>query len=335
MFAYCNNNPVMFEDPSGECMSGDDFYRFQFAGHTLWAGKICSVCHKQVDWVYEQYPVAWSKVADENPHLSGAKISEKTLCIIASDDAKIKAREQATTYAEEKEIYEKATANVCFVEGTLVKTEFGDKAIEYIEVGDCVWAYDTENGGTALKRVAHIFRNETYELVTVKVGNNVIEATPEHPFYVLNCDDSRANLTSLGFGWVKAKNLRKGDILVLLDGHTATVDSVTFDTFATPIPVYNFEVEDFHTYFVGNDGLLVHNSCLPNSYGGSAAWKREDSKDKMHSFPTVVDNYATYYGQYNGLAEYRAYGWYAGHDGYFQWYVENGQMVVHRQFIFY
>ena len=28
----------------------------------------------------------------------------------------------------------------------------------------------------------------------------------------------------------------------------------------SPIKVYNFEVEDFHTYYVG-DGVLVHNAC--------------------------------------------------------------------------
>lgn len=50
-------------------------------------------------------------------------------------------------------------------------------------------------------------------------------------------------------------------MLVLLDGLTITVDSVTSVTFVEPITVYNFEVEDFHTYFVGNNGLLVHNHC--------------------------------------------------------------------------
>lgn len=27
------------------------------------------------------------------------------------------------------------------------------------------------------------------------------------------------------------------------------------------IKVYNFEVQDWHTYFVGNQGVLVHNRC--------------------------------------------------------------------------
>lgn len=29
----------------------------------------------------------------------------------------------------------------------------------------------------------------------------------------------------------------------------------------TPVTVYNFEVEDWHTYFVGSNKILVHNKC--------------------------------------------------------------------------
>ena len=29
----------------------------------------------------------------------------------------------------------------------------------------------------------------------------------------------------------------------------------------SPIKVYNFEVDDFHTYFVGGSSILVHNVC--------------------------------------------------------------------------
>ena len=29
----------------------------------------------------------------------------------------------------------------------------------------------------------------------------------------------------------------------------------------TPVKVYNFEVEDFHTYYVGESSVLVHNDC--------------------------------------------------------------------------
>lgn len=31
----------------------------------------------------------------------------------------------------------------------------------------------------------------------------------------------------------------------------------------SPITVYNFGVEDFHTYFVSQNNILVHNTCKP------------------------------------------------------------------------
>jgi len=35
-------------------------------------------------------------------------------------------------------------------------------------------------------------------------------------------------------------------------------------------PTYNFEVGDFHTYFVGESGVWVHNAC---EKGASAVWR--------------------------------------------------------------
>lgn len=32
------------------------------------------------------------------------------------------------------------------------------------------------------------------------------------------------------------------------------------------VTVYNFEVSDFHTYFVGSQSIWVHNACLPKNF---------------------------------------------------------------------
>ena len=39
------------------------------------------------------------------------------------------------------------------------------------------------------------------------------------------------------------------------------VEWVQHEILEAPIHVYNFEVEEFHTYFVGECGVLVHNWC--------------------------------------------------------------------------
>ena len=51
-----------------------------------------------------------------------------------------------------------------------------------------------------------------------------------------------------------------GDQLVLQNGRIVIVESVQYELLERPATVYNFEVEDFHTYYVGSS-ILVHNTC--------------------------------------------------------------------------
>ena len=61
-------------------------------------------------------------------------------------------------------------------------------------------------------------------------------------------------------------DLKKGLKIALVSGLLANVESTfAFDTAAT---VYNFEVEKTHNYYVGTEGVLVHNECIVNSSTG-------------------------------------------------------------------
>lgn len=137
----------------------------------------------------------------------------------------------------------------CFIAGTLVATKSGLVPIEDIQPGDFVWATDEETGETALKEVVQIFRNETEEWVHVKVNGEEITCTPMHPFY------------SPVKGWTSAVDLRAGDILVMLNGEYVVVEQVQHELLESPETTYNFEVEDYHTYYVGEKSVLVHNMC--------------------------------------------------------------------------
>ena len=146
----------------------------------------------------------------------------------------------------------------CFVAGTLVTTEDGSKPIEEIQVGDKVLSEDETTGEVAVKTVTETYVNETDELIHIGVNGETISATPSHPFYVNK------------FGWTLAGSLRAGDVLVLSNGELVTVEWVQHEILESPIKVYNFEVEDFHTYFVGESGILVHNGekcTVKNSKG--------------------------------------------------------------------
>ena len=137
----------------------------------------------------------------------------------------------------------------CFVAGTKVSSEDGLKPIEKIKIGDRVWSKNEETGEVALKKVKNIFVNKTKVLVHVIINGEEIKATEKHPFYVE------------GKGWVVASELNCGDIVIREDGSKAKVESVKTEKLEKEIEVYNFEVEDFHTYFVGENRILVHNTC--------------------------------------------------------------------------
>ena len=154
----------------------------------------------------------------------------------------------------------------CFVAGTTVLTAAGTAAIETIQKGDMVWAWDEETGDMALKEVVETYINETDELIHVHVNGEEIITTPSHPFY------------SPVKGWTSAVHLRAGDILVLVNGEYVVVEKVQHEILEAPIAVYNFQVEDYHTYYVTDIGVLVHNMCKPKritniSKAESPIWK--------------------------------------------------------------
>jgi len=137
---------------------------------------------------------------------------------------------------------------VCFVAGTPVVTPKGLVAIEKISVGDLVISTNPETGETAEKQVLRTFINKAKEFIYLKVNGEEIITTPAHPFYVAK------------LGWVEAANLKVGNHLNILNEKNTSIDEVRFEVLNT-INIYNFEVEDFHTYRVGKEGILVHNEC--------------------------------------------------------------------------
>ncbi|MBD3920227.1 S8 family serine peptidase [Paenibacillus sp. PR3] len=147
----------------------------------------------------------------------------------------------------------------CFTAGTMVITLEGEKNIEDIEVGDKVLSKSEETGEVAYKEVTATFNHETDNIYRIHVGDQTIEATFNHPFYVM------------GKGWTFVKDLRPGDLLVQSDGNTLKIDSK--ELVHKYVTVYNMTVDEFHTYFVSDLGIWVHNTncklSSPNPVPGS------------------------------------------------------------------
>ena len=121
-------------------------------------------------------------------------------------------------------------------------------AIEKIKSGDKVISTDPETMETSPKTVLETYIREVTTLVHLTVNGEEIVTTVDHPFYV----NSR--------GFVKAGELAIGDELLDPNKNILLVENFDVELTEEPVKVYNFEVEDFHTYHVGRLGVLVHNA---------------------------------------------------------------------------
>ena len=148
----------------------------------------------------------------------------------------------------------------CFESGTVVWTLRGHVPIEQVTADDFVFAQDETTGEFSIRKVLRTFVRQGAPIIAVTIttaagASETLRTTEEHPFWVP------------AIGWVEAGSLTRGDA-VEVPGGCATVESVRF----TPDleAVYNFEVEGVHTYFVGANGVLVHNRgpCKLKVLGG-------------------------------------------------------------------
>jgi hypothetical protein len=151
---------------------------------------------------------------------------------------------------------------VCFVAGTMVLTAMGLKAIEAIQAGGQVIATNPDTFQTEEKKVVETYINKTTCIVKIIIQNEVIYTTMNHPFYVK------------GQGFVAACKLSKSDEIMNASGSSYPVECVELEE--KQEIVYNFQVEDYHTYYVGENSILVHNDCPE---GGSGAKKVNEPKN--------------------------------------------------------
>ena len=92
------------------------------------------------------------------------------------------------------------------------------------------------------------------KLVHITINGEEIVTTDNHPFYVQDR------------GFINAGNLLVGDKLISVNGEDLTIEDYYIELTEEPVSVYNFQVEDFHTYFVGDFAVLVHNAEYGNGH---------------------------------------------------------------------
>ena len=70
-------------------------------------------------------------------------------------------------------------------------------------------------------------------------------------------------------GWVEAGSLKVKDKVYDSANDTLEIEKLESEKLDDPVIVYNFEAEDYHTYYVGEHTILVHNSCAKPTTGGN------------------------------------------------------------------
>ncbi|RHX77449.1 hypothetical protein DLM77_21180 [Leptospira yasudae] len=152
----------------------------------------------------------------------------------------------------------------CFTAGTLVHTQTGTKRIEEVTVGDVVLSWNEATGKQEYNRVTETFVKETEEIFTLLFSDGKqLETTWNHPFRRLLPQYKSETLpTKENSEWVAAKDLKEGDLTFTKDGRVLSIGYIQVDD--RDEKVYNFSVEKEHDYYVGEDGILVHNEgCGP------------------------------------------------------------------------
>jgi hypothetical protein len=148
-----------------------------------------------------------------------------------------------------------------------VKTPSGYRNIEDIRAGDRVFSYNETTKRLEVQTVAQTFIRKTDRIYTLVYDTGTkLQTTATHPFYIE------------GKGWVKAADLHVGDDSLLsrevsqLDVYGgARLQNVSYRQSKQGVivgitveeraeTVYNFEVNETHTYLVGDADVVVHNA---------------------------------------------------------------------------
>jgi hypothetical protein len=137
----------------------------------------------------------------------------------------------------------------CFAAGTPVSTLTGPRPIESLKVGDVVLSQDTVTGALGFQPILGVHHNPPAETVRIRLKDETLVSTPVHRFW------------RPGRGWSMARDLKPGDSIRTVGGR-AEVVGIQAEAVQ---PVFNLDVAQNHSFFVGSGKALVRDNSLPPS----------------------------------------------------------------------
>jgi hypothetical protein len=139
-----------------------------------------------------------------------------------------------------------------FAADTQIHTRVDDlRDIQHIQVGDMVITRNEKTGSQVFGQVVERYSRIAPEVLKLTLETESDEeetlgVTSEHPFHVQDR------------GWIAARELAIGDAISDVDGGSP-LTVVDLRVEEGPTQVYNFEVDENHSYFAGDFGAWVHN----------------------------------------------------------------------------
>ena len=149
----------------------------------------------------------------------------------------------------------------CFLAGTKVETILGKKDIDTLSAFDMALTYNEKSNKNEYARVLEVFelKNIDETLYTLTFDNNeVLKITHSHPLYIKRDNE---------FSYIKTQDLALGDLALFADGTLHKIVNISSKEIKQT--VYNLHISDNNNFYVGDSGILVHNSEMsptdPNS----------------------------------------------------------------------
>ena len=134
----------------------------------------------------------------------------------------------------------------CFVEGTeILMADMTQRSIETIAVNDLVLSRHEKTGVVAGRRVVKVFVHDVDSMLNLTLASGETIGTTEAHRFALGINH-----------FSPAKSIAVGAKLCT---EASTTELLRREIVPGKVRVHNFTVEEFNTYFVGQDRVWVHN----------------------------------------------------------------------------
>ena len=153
-----------------------------------------------------------------------------------------------------------------------MSTRYELRKIEELRHGDEVYCYDELHREKILSKIRDVHEHTTDVFIKIKTKTEEILTIPEHPFYV------KGKYILAGF-------LSIGMSLTSFTGEEIKIQEIETVVCEIPQKVYNFHVEGTENYYIGEQGVLVHNveGCPPGNEVRKKNTEIDDSKEDVLS----------------------------------------------------